>query len=187
MPVHVYLAGVEVFAPDARERAERTRELCRRYGLEPISPLDKGDVTEKSGAGAGSTALADAIYAKNIALIERADVIVADLNHFRGPEPDSGTSFEVGYAVGRGKPSYVHSADGDTAVDRVRAFHGPVTATPTGYVDAEGMSVEDFGAPFNLMLSSSSTVVRGDLEACLARVAADVEAGVLAGTTSSLR
>jgi nucleoside 2-deoxyribosyltransferase len=179
MTIHVYLAGFEVFAPDGPAIAERMRATCRRYGLEPISPLDKGADADQGPALEGE-ALADRIYADNIGMIERADAILANLNHFRGPDPDAGTCFEVGYAVARGKASYVYSSDGATAVDRVRAFFGPVTPDGSGgYTDDDGMTVENFGSPFNLMLSSSSTVVSGGFEDCVARLAADVEAGVV--------
>jgi nucleoside 2-deoxyribosyltransferase len=169
----VYLAGFEVFAPDGPARAESMRELCRAVGIEPISPLDAGESVPDE-----NRSLADVIYANNIEMIERADAIIANLNHFRGPDPDAGTCFEVGYAVGRGKRSYVYSSDGETAVERVREFYGEVTATDDGFVDAEGMTVENFGSPFNLMLSSSSTVVYGSFEDCIRRVAQDVAAGV---------
>jgi nucleoside 2-deoxyribosyltransferase len=182
--VGVYLAGFEVFAPDGPALAERMRATCRRYGLEPISPLDKGADADQTEADQGPAlegeALADLIYANNIAMIERADAILANLNHFRGPDPDAGTCFEVGYAVARGKASYVYASDGATAVERTRDFFGPVTPDGAGgFTDADGFTVENFGAPFNLMLSSSSTVVLGDFEACVARLAADAAAGLV--------
>ncbi|OOB90831.1 nucleoside 2-deoxyribosyltransferase [Rathayibacter sp. VKM Ac-2630] len=186
MTVHVYLAGFEVFSPDGPALAEQMRETCRRYGIEPISPLDKGADADQGPALEGE-ALADRIYENNIAMIERADAVLANLNHFRGPDPDAGTCFEVGYAVGRGKASYVYSSDGATAVDRVRDFFGPVTSDGSGgFVDADGMTVENFGSPFNLMLSSSSTVVSGDFEACVARLAEDAAAGILVGRRTDL-
>jgi nucleoside 2-deoxyribosyltransferase len=172
MSISVYLAGFEVFAPDGPERAERMRQVCLDAGITPISPLDKGDDT----AEGDTRPLVDVIYQNNIDMIERADAVVANVNHFRGPDPDAGTSFEVGFAAGRGKKTYVYSSDGATAVERVEKFYGPVTAVEGGYIDQDGMTVENFGQPFNLMLSSSSTVVYGSFEDCIARVAADVAA-----------
>lgn len=186
MTIHVYLAGFEVFSPDGPQLADAMRATCRRYGLEPISPLDKGADADQGPALEGE-ALADLIYENNIAMIERADAILANLNHFRGPDPDAGTCFEVGYAVARGKASYVYSSDGATAVERVRDFFGPVTPDGAGgFVDADGMTVENFGSPFNLMLSSSSTVVSGDFEACVAKLADDAAAGLLRGSRAGL-
>jgi nucleoside 2-deoxyribosyltransferase len=41
------------------------------------------------------------IYERDLQKLEEADVIVAILN---GPDVDSGTAFEVGYACAKGKP-----------------------------------------------------------------------------------
>ena len=46
---------------------------------------------------------AEGIYRANIGLIAEADALLANLNPFRGTEPDSGTVFEIGYAIALGK------------------------------------------------------------------------------------
>ena len=46
---------------------------------------------------------AEGIYRANIGLIAEADALLANLNPFRGSEPDSGTVFEIGYAIALGK------------------------------------------------------------------------------------
>jgi nucleoside 2-deoxyribosyltransferase len=38
----VYLAGPDVFYPDAAERAARLKEMCHKNGLEGVFPLDSG-------------------------------------------------------------------------------------------------------------------------------------------------
>lgn len=179
MTVRLYLAGPEVFFPDAQTRADEMRSICRRYDLEPISPLDGG--TEPLDSALAGRALADAIFDINIRMIERADAVVANLNHFRGPDPDAGTCFEVGYGYARGKRTYAYYSDGDTAVERVERHYDAVSRRPDGtVVDRDGLTVENFGSPFNLMLSSSSVVVAGSFEDAIGRVAADVADGVFA-------
>lgn len=42
--------------------------------------------------------------AANIARLDSADGVIANLRDFRGTEPDAGTVFEVGYAHARGIP-----------------------------------------------------------------------------------
>ena len=37
--------------------------------------------------------------------------MLANLEPFRGSEPDSGTAFEVGYALALGKPVYAYLSD----------------------------------------------------------------------------
>lgn len=172
MPYALYLAGPEVFLPDAAEVVEGHRRICRALGLVPLSPLDKDD-----GAGDQTLARADRIFAGDIALIEAADAVVANVRPFRGPDPDAGTAFEVGYAHARGKPVYLWSEDRSTAAERVAAHYGPVHTRADGMLaDRDGAMVEDFGGPVNLMLASPATIVLGSFEACVRRVAADVAA-----------
>ncbi len=170
MPYALYLAGPEVFLPNALEVVDEQRRICRDLGLEPISPLDKGD-----GPGDQTASRQDRIFAGNIALIERADAIVANVQPFRGPDPDAGTAFEVGYAHALGKPIYVWAASTATNAERVAAHLGPLHRREDGMLaDRDGLMVEDFGGPVNLMLVSPATVVLGSFEACIRRVAEDV-------------
>jgi nucleoside 2-deoxyribosyltransferase len=59
---------------------------------------------------------ADAIFRKDLAGVDWADAIVAIMD---GPDPDSGTAWECGYAYGVGKPVVLIRTDmrasGDTA------------------------------------------------------------------------
>jgi nucleoside 2-deoxyribosyltransferase len=170
MSYALYLAGPEVFLPDAVAVVDEQRRICRALGLVPISPLDKGD-----GPGDQSLSRQDRIFAGNIALIEAADAIVANIAPFRGPDPDAGTAFEVGFAHALGKPVYLWAEDRSTSAERVAAHHGPLHTRADGMLaDPDGLMVEDFGGPVNLMLVSPATVVLGSFEACIRRVAADI-------------
>jgi hypothetical protein len=76
----VYLAGFDVFREDARDWGEQLKALCLRYGYEGLYPLDKA-----APSGLSGSATAQWIYEANIALIRRADVVMANLDDFRGP------------------------------------------------------------------------------------------------------
>lgn len=145
---------------------ERLKALCARYGFHGMYPLDKAGPADLSGPE-----LAAWIYRANIGLIGQADGVIANLNPFRGAEPDSGTAFEVGYAIALGKPVWAY-----TSVDRSIVEQVAVAKTGDGlsHIDAQGYTVEDFGMSLNLMLACSATVVVGNAEACLARVARDL-------------
>ncbi|GAB6899451.1 nucleoside 2-deoxyribosyltransferase [Kineosporia succinea] len=178
MSARLYLAGFEVFAPDGPQRAEKMRQICVEHGLEPISPLDgddKTDLDELSGAE-----LAAAIFRINVEMIERADAVVGNFNPFRGPDPDAGTCWEVGYGFGRGKAVYGWTQGPATAVERTELHYPPITRRDDGSaVDRDGMTIENFGQPFNLMLACCGTVVQGSFEDCIRTVAADVASGRL--------
>jgi nucleoside 2-deoxyribosyltransferase len=149
----IYLAGPNVFRPDALQWAEEARALVAKYGHQAMIPLDN-DETSPEG-----------IFKSNIALITEADAVIANLNPFRGLEPDSGTAFEVGCAIALGKRVIGYLADVRPTVDKLAEHFGGSLAIANGRpVDQEGMFIENFGLPLNLMLGVSCEIVEGGLE-----------------------
>jgi nucleoside 2-deoxyribosyltransferase len=151
----IYLAGPDVFMPDAAVRYASMERHCAALGLVGVRPSDgaAGD-----GACAG-TALAQRIYEGNVALIRRCDAVVANLAPFRGHvEPDSGTVFEVGVAIALGKPvaAYLPQPSMSYAERVARHFPTRTDASGTLWDDAHGCWVEGFGEPLNLMLARST-------------------------------
>ncbi|WP_459616344.1 nucleoside 2-deoxyribosyltransferase [Bordetella sp. 2513F-2] len=165
MAARIYLAGFDVFRPDAVARGEYLKQLCLDHGYAGLFPLDN-----RIPPGLDLRAQAEWIYRENTALIRSADLVMANLNPFRGAEPDSGTAFEVGYAVALGIPVWAYTGQSHDLVAQVGAGSNP--AVHGGIVDAQGYMVENFGLNLNLMLACSCTVVVGDAAACLARIAA---------------
>lgn len=158
--MRIYLAGPDVFRPDAPAWAEQARHACAAAGHVALVPLDG---IETTAAG---------IYRANIDLIRSADAVLANLNPFRGCEPDSGTCVEVGFALALGKPVVGYLGDGETTVERAGRLLGSSLEYREGrYFDGEGMVVEDFGLALNLMLAVPVRVVVGDLSDALGALA----------------
>ncbi|MGP1615012.1 MAG: nucleoside 2-deoxyribosyltransferase [Pollutimonas bauzanensis] len=160
----IYLAGFDVFRPDALQYGEQLKTLCQKYGFEGLYPLDNAAPRNLT-----TLELARWIYRANIALLEQADIVMANLNAFRGAEPDSGTVFEVGYATALNKPVWVYTDQGRSLVEQVAVHKTPGTRS---YVDTQGYSVEDFGLNLNLMIACSAHVVVGGAEDCLQQIPA---------------
>lgn len=160
-PKTIYLAGYDVFRADAAKHGERLRQACLRHGFQGLYPLDNAAPPELSGR-----ALAQWICEANIGLLRRADMVMANLNPFRGAEPDSGTVFEVGYAAALGKPVWAYTGKSASLIEQVAAGRDGARA-----VDAQGYTVEDFGLNLNLMIACSAQVVAGGPEDCLRRMA----------------
>ncbi len=131
----IYLAGPSVFRHDALDYALWLLELCRKYQMRGVCPVDvEADCVPRS----------DVTYRHNTQRVAQCDVVMADLNPYRGKEPDSGTCVEIGYALALGKEVY-------------------------GHLRTEGTGEQ---AELNRMLKAPVRLVCGDEEACLREIAA---------------
>jgi nucleoside 2-deoxyribosyltransferase len=140
----IYLAGPDVFLPDAVEIGRRKVELCRRHGLIGLYPLDNAIDLAANDASLR-------IFRGNETMMIEADAIIANLTPFRGPGADAGTVYELGYIAGRGKLCLGYSNDPSCYAERVRQFTA-VNSHDGRLVDALGLTVEDFGLADNLMV-----------------------------------
>ncbi|MGA8612150.1 MAG: nucleoside 2-deoxyribosyltransferase [Xanthobacteraceae bacterium] len=114
--MRLYLAG-PLFTTAEREFNDRLAALLRRAGHEVFLPQEH-EQRDKS---------ARKIFLKDVEGVDWADVVVANMD---GPDPDSGTSWECGYAYRR-KPIILFRTD-------FRAAHEPDKS------------------PYNLMLTESA-------------------------------
>ena len=162
MKRRLYLAGPDVFRPDAAEHGRRLVATCAEFGFDAVFPLDK----QLPSHLATPHAKAAHIYRNNLEHIDACDAVLANLAFFRGAEPDSGTCFEVGYAIARGKPVIAYVPDEGNLAERIRR-HDPALLNAAGE-DPQGWHVEQFDLPLNLMLGIPCRVVVGDLRAALA-------------------
>lgn len=137
----VYLAGWDVFKPNALHEGEKLKELCKKYGFIGLYPLDNECSNPLE------------IYNGNTAFIREADYVIANVNAFRGFEPDSGTAFEIGYAAALGKPIAAYLSESRPMIEWVK--------------DDNGYAVEDFGFPVNLMIAMGAKVINGTAEDAL--------------------
>ena len=183
MPLpRIYLAGPEVFLPDALAVGARKAALCAEHGLQGVFPLDAGlDL-----AALPKPEQARAIAAANEGLMRSCDALIANLTPFRGVSMDAGTAFEVGFMRALGRP--VLGYTNVTADYRARAEIYRSAPPPLPDFDHPEAEIEDFDGAENLMvevaiLASGGRVVRTavppgqemrDLrgfEACLAQAA----------------
>lgn len=169
MPRKIYLAGPEVFLEDAEEIAEQKRAICARHGFEGRFPLDGDlDLSALTKREAGL-----AIFRANRQMMDGSDLIIANMTPFRGPSMDVGTTFEIGYMAGHGKPVLGYTNVTALFADRTKTFLGDsLTLRPSDGqpADANHMAVEDFDQVDNLMLESAIVeagfeVVRTDVPA----------------------
>ena len=144
--ISAYLAGPDVFLPDAVAQGRRKIEICARYGLLGRAPLNE----EIAGLAAMPPDEAwRAIYRADVAMMEACTIVIANLTPYRGASADSGTLIEVGWFLGRRRRlfGYSNSAAGFDVRSRrqVAAVADPL----------DGMTTEGFGLADNLMIEGA--------------------------------
>ena len=153
----IYIAGPEVFYPNACEILQYKNELCSKYGYIGYSPFDNEIKTKDKKEQR------NIIKHKNEELIRKCDIVIANLNSFRGFEPDSGTCFEVGFATALGKKIYVYLYDHNKELKERYAKYNNLKSISV--YNLEGNDIEDFNIPINIMFSNAT--IKGTFEECL--------------------
>ncbi len=142
-----YLAGPDVFLPDAVAVGRAKQAICARHGFEGLFPLDN---VLPPATSPRETALA--IARANEDLIRKCDVVFANLTPFRSPSADPGTAFEIGFARALGKRVHGYSAGEGVLLHRTQRFYGLGEGAAR---DPSGHAIEDFGMVDNLMLDGA--------------------------------
>ena len=159
----IYLAGPEVFFLAPQKEGQRLKDICADHGFEGVFPLD-GEIGLE---GLAAWEIAEAIFDANIQKIDECSAVIANMTPFRGPGMDGGTAFEIGYAYREGKLIVGWSSDDRDYIDRVREYFGGKLEQSDRWRDPQGLEVEDFGQPDNLMMSSAVIDVVSDFETAL--------------------
>jgi nucleoside 2-deoxyribosyltransferase len=154
----IYFAGPDVFRPDYQTQVDLIETLCAEVNLTPLLP----------GKDQGSPS-SEEIFFANLALIDQADGLIANLEPFRGPlEPDSGTVFELGYAYAKKKLLVgILPDDREMKIKVAETGLGPLSGPG---LCRWGWQIEDFGLPLNLMLAEATVSFAKDLPAAIQEV-----------------
>ena len=142
----VYLAGPDVFRPNAEERGAELKDICRKHGLEGVYPLDHAPQSDDP----------EKIRAHCIALICDFKAVVADISPFRGIHMDPGTAFEIGYAAACNREIFLWSGDARSLVERVSAIGRVRGDESDNFRDERGYLIDN--QPENLMITYGQIV-----------------------------
>jgi nucleoside 2-deoxyribosyltransferase len=144
----IYLAGPEVFFPNAVAQGEEKKRLCAEYGFEGVYPLDNEIAGMKH---LSPLEIARHISHGNERLMRGSDLIIANCTPFRSVSMDVGTAFEIGFMQALGKPVLGYSNTPADYAARVRE-----AAQVAGAVwdeESNAADIEDFGLAENLMIA----------------------------------
>jgi len=149
--MRVYLAGPDVFLPNAVEIGKAKKRICTQYSFEGVYPLDAPFdvlVDLDSPVDMGHTT-----FDLMVELMDSCDLVIANLTPFRGPSMDVGTAVEIGYMYGCGKPVFGYTNVVKDYAERV---------------EPDDFFVESFGLVDNVMVEgpvyrTGVVVVRADV------------------------
>src|SRR5208337_2210815 len=100
--IRIYLAGPEVFLPDAAEIGLRKKMLCEEFDFVGLFPLDH-DIADEADKKD------EEIFRANVELMREAEAGIFNLSPFRGVNADPGTSFELGFFAAQNKPVFAYT------------------------------------------------------------------------------
>ena len=151
--ISIYLAGPDVFKPDAKEIGLGLSKLCENSGFKGNFPLDN----EIEGDWSRSV-LGEKIAEANKQMIRDSDIVLANLEPFRGPSADVGTVWECAYAKGLGKKVFGYNVEGYCSSFGLieRLYNNPTNKyykdKVVGKLPHDGMLIEDFNVWDNIMV-----------------------------------
>ncbi|MDR0387379.1 MAG: nucleoside 2-deoxyribosyltransferase [Treponema sp.] len=161
----VYIAGPECFYPRGYSLWHAQRKLAEYYGFTVVLPNDAPLKLDHEDLRLN----ADAIFANLKKVIEKTDIIIADLELFRGPNADCGVLFELGMAYAKGARLYGYTRDKRNTLHKNQGYY--FTENSRGM--EESRYYQDL--PFAPSLTASTMIVEGDFYDCLKTVMLDLD------------
>jgi nucleoside 2-deoxyribosyltransferase len=152
----IYFAGPLFTAPERTWNAEVTAAL-RAAGHEVFLPQEQEP--GKDGPG---------IFVTDVSGIDWADGLVAIMD---GPDPESGTSWEVGYAFGRRKPIVLVRTDSPVLAGNAGDYNPMLTQAATIRIDLPvGSTTEVIAAILDALPRIEAAQATGSVEAAAAKL-----------------
>ena len=150
----IYLAGPDVFRKNAIEHLEGLKKLCKKYKFEGLAPLD--NIIKVSDKDAGTSVHSNLIFKSIIKLIKECNVVIANIEPFRGACIDDGTAFEIGAAFALGKKIYGYTSYNECTLEEVTEDMWNINDdNGHNHHNKEYPIVENFGNCVNLMICDS--------------------------------
>lgn len=163
---NLYIAGPECFYNRGYSLWYSQKQLAEYYGFNVALPtsteykLDSKDLREN----------AKEIFRDLIDQVEKTTTIIADLEFFRGCEPDSGTIFEIGWIYSKGGKCYGYTRDLRNMV--VKSQNAKLINNKI--VDENEKLYPYYNLPFCSSICASTKLVEGNFENCLKTLMQDI-------------
>ena len=164
--VGLYIAGLECFYTRGYELWWAQRKLAEYHGFSVVLPTDTGLKLDDPDL----KLIALEIFEDLKVQVRRTSAIIADLEFFRGCEPDGGTLFEIGMIYAKHGRCYGYTREIRSMIHKnqgARLYDGMV-------VDQAGWEHPYGGLPFCPSLGGSTKMVEGGFKDCLHSLMRDI-------------
>lgn len=163
----IYIAGPECFYTNGREQLRAMRLHAESLGFGVTLPNDHPLDMENPDL----RKRADSIFQDLKTIMKETTVIIADLEAYRGAEPDSGTVYELGMAYADGLRCYGYTRD-----KRALCWKDQSYVLKDGVVcDGTGKRAPYPDLPFSPAIVGSTKIIEGNFDDCLAQLRIDLE------------
>ncbi len=178
--LNVYLAGPDVFYPNAIERGQEKKKSLAACDLIGHYPLDNELPTFTDNYYFGL-----AIGRANERMMRICQVIMANMDPWHGPSMDVGTAFELGYMSGLAENNpdilivgYYSNGIPPNFTERVKQsiYQDQVCRSVNGnLIGADGLTLEEFDMQDNLMLVHAIEKTGGKIFGSFEEAAANIQ------------
>ena len=163
----IYIAGPECFYTYGYDAlgAMKARANALGFGvtLPNTHPLDLENPDKQKRA--------DSIFDDLDKVMKETTVIIADLEAYRGAEPDSGTIYELGMAYAKGARCYGYTRDKRSLATKNQKAY----LKDQKVYDERGNVMPYAELPFSPTIIGSTKIVEGDFDDCLKMLMVDIE------------
>ena len=162
----IYVAGPICFFPRGGEIWQSRRREAQYYGFTVTLPNDNKRPPAQSKEHGAYLTLKNCRDSINL-----STGIIADLENFRGSEPDGGTIYEIGMAYGHDCRCYAFTRDKRPMGVKYNAG----TYTDGGILDFKGRKLPHIDLPFGVCVLGACKVIEGTFSDALKAYMCDLE------------
>lgn len=163
----IYIAGPECFYRNGYTQLDVMKRRAEEKGfgvtLPNNHPLDMENPDLRKRA--------DSIFRDLETIMKETTVIIADLEAYRGSEPDSGTVYEIGMAYADGLKCYGYTRDKRPLACKDQKY----VMRDKNVYDEHGNQAPYRDLPFAPTVVGSTKIVEGDFDDCLRMLMDDIE------------
>jgi len=154
----VYISGFDVFHKEAFFIYKQQIELLKKYGYIPLHPFDNETTNDVL-----NEVFISNIVKNNLKMIQNCDIIIANLNSYRGAEPDSGTIFEIGYGYALNKKIVGYKETLRSYEDEyISKMNINIYEEEDILYDNNNYLLNTYSKNFNIMIEKTVDIVEGD-------------------------